>query len=68
MTGVRIAGDDRPVYNPLTNETTVSGLFVAGHVTRERHIKSAIESAGKVVRTIAARLHEGGIAYGCAQV
>ena len=65
--GARVAGDGRPVYNPLTNETTVGGLFVAGHLTRERHIRNAVESARNVVRTIAARLREGRIGYGCAQ-
>lgn len=65
--GARIAGDGRPVYNPLTNETTLSGLFVAGHLTREKHIKSAIESARKTVRAIAGGLREGGFSYGRAQ-
>lgn len=66
--GASIASDGRPVYNPHTNETTVGGLFVAGHLTRERHIKNAVESARNTVRLIAARLREGSVGYGRAQV
>ena len=65
--GASIARDGRPVYNPLTNETTVGGLFVAGHLTRERHIRNAVESARSVVRHIAAGPREGSRGYGCAQ-
>ncbi len=31
-----------PVYDPKTFETNVSGIYVAGHFTNERHIKGAI--------------------------
>jgi thioredoxin reductase (NADPH) len=49
--GALIAGDGRPVYDPETYETTVPGLFVAGHLTRERHIKNAILAGARVVET-----------------
>jgi thioredoxin reductase (NADPH) len=49
--GAAIAGDGRPVYDPQTCETTVPGLFVAGHLTRERHIKKAIKGAAQVIET-----------------
>ena len=42
-----------PVYDPETYETNVKGIYVAGHLTNERHIKSAIESAKKIVPAIA---------------
>jgi thioredoxin reductase (NADPH) len=49
--GAAIAPDGRPVYDPETWETSVPGLFVAGHLTRERHIKNAIRSGALVVET-----------------
>jgi len=49
--GAEIAEDGRPVYDTETYETTVPGLFVAGHLTRERHIKNAIETGRRVVET-----------------
>jgi thioredoxin reductase (NADPH) len=49
--GAVIADDGRPVYDPETYETTVPGLFVAGHVTRERHIKNAINVGRRVIET-----------------
>ena len=45
-----------PVYDPQTFETNVRGLYVAGHFTRERHIKAAIEVPRRVVPLIAANL------------
>jgi thioredoxin reductase (NADPH) len=59
--GARIAEDGRPVYDPVTYETTVPGLFIAGHLTRERHIKNAIRNAERVVEYIGE--HIG--AYSC---
>jgi thioredoxin reductase (NADPH) len=47
--GAVIAADGRPVYNPLTYETGVAGLFVAGHITRERHVKNAIITGRTVI-------------------
>jgi thioredoxin reductase (NADPH) len=50
----KIAADGRPIYSPETFETTVPRLFVAGHVTREIHIKNAILAGKCVVDYIAA--------------
>ena len=49
--GAVIADDGRPLYDPETYETTVPGLFVAGHMTRERHIKNAIHVGRRVIET-----------------
>jgi thioredoxin reductase (NADPH) len=49
--GAVIAADGRPIYDPDTYETTVPGLFVAGHVTRERHIKNAILVGRRIIET-----------------
>lgn len=45
-----------PVYHPETFETDVTGIYVAGHFTYERHIKGAIEIPRKIVPHIAAKL------------
>ena len=50
--GAAMAADGRPVYDPVTYETTVPGLFIAGHLTRERHIKNAIRNAERIVEYI----------------
>lgn len=55
--GAAIAADGRPVYSE-DYETTVSGLYVAGHVTREMHIKNAIEIGRRVVGHIASNVLE----------
>jgi thioredoxin reductase (NADPH) len=55
--GADIASDGRPVYSE-NYETTVSGLYVAGHVTREMHIKNAIEIGRRVVDHIASNVLE----------
>ena len=47
-----------PVYNPETFETTVRGVYVAGHFTHARHIKAAIDVPRRIVPLIAARLKE----------
>jgi len=52
--GAGIASDGRPLYNPDTNETTVAGL--AGHITREKHIKNAITAGRRVVESIGAQI------------
>jgi thioredoxin reductase (NADPH) len=49
--GALIAEDGRPIYDRETYETTVPGLFVAGHVTRERHIKNAILTGRRIIET-----------------
>jgi thioredoxin reductase (NADPH) len=60
--GAEIAADGRPVYDAETNETTVPGLFVVGHLTRELHMKNATVAPWRIVNGIAARL--GGAATG----
>jgi thioredoxin reductase (NADPH) len=54
--GAEIAADGRPVYDLETYETTVPGLYVAGHITRELHMKNALEVTPRIVAAIAARL------------
>lgn len=56
--GVEIAEDGRPVYDTQTYETNVEGIYVAGHITREMHMKNAISGAPKVVEHIAAKLFQ----------
>ncbi|MBI3653111.1 MAG: NAD(P)-binding domain-containing protein [Acidobacteria bacterium] len=53
--GAEIAADGRPVYHPETYETTVPGLYVAGHITRELHMKNALEVTPRIIEAIAAR-------------
>ncbi|HKP14195.1 MAG TPA: NAD(P)-binding domain-containing protein [Blastocatellia bacterium] len=55
--GAEIAADGRPVYSDEF-ETTVPGLFVAGHLTRELHMKKAIEVGAAVIQYIAECLLE----------
>lgn len=55
--GAEIAADGRPIYTDEF-ETTVPGLYVAGHLTRELHMKNAIETGRKVVAHIASRVFE----------
>jgi len=45
-----------PVYDPVTFETSVRGIYVAGHFTRARHIKPAIDVPRKIVPLIAKEL------------
>ena len=47
-----------PVYDAKTFETNVPGVHVAGHFTRERHIKEAIAVPRRIVPLIAAKLRE----------
>jgi thioredoxin reductase (NADPH) len=56
--GVEIAPDGRPVYDPQTFETSVSGLYVAGHITRELHMKNAVEVTRRVTDHIVAQVFE----------
>lgn len=59
--GAQIAEDGRPVYDPVSYETTIPGLFIAGHLTRERHIKNAIRNAERVVEYIGAYSLDGAL-------
>ena len=45
-----------PVYDPETFETSVRGIYVAGHFTHQRHIKAAIDVPRRVVPLIAQSL------------
>ena len=45
-----------PVYDDQTFETNVPGVYVAGHFTRHRHIKGAIDAAKILVPKIAEKL------------
>ncbi|HXG94883.1 MAG TPA: NAD(P)-binding domain-containing protein [Blastocatellia bacterium] len=56
--GVEIAADGRPVYSPDSFETNLAGLYVAGHLTRELHMKKAIEVGRRVVEHIASKIYE----------
>src|SRR5205814_1461598 len=70
--GAQIASDGRPVYDRETYRTTVPGLYVAGHLTREVHMTPAIVIPSRIVRRIAgqrpsargAGLAAGLLAYG----
>ena len=45
-----------PVYDPETFETSVPGIYVAGHFTNARHIKAAIDVPRRIVPLIAKSL------------
>src|SRR5204862_8296904 len=45
-----------PVYDPETYETNIPGIYVAGHLTNERHIKGAIDAAKKLVPLMTKKL------------
>lgn len=45
-----------PVYDEQTFETNVPGVYVAGHFTKQRHIKGAIDAAKQLVPVIAEKL------------
>jgi thioredoxin reductase (NADPH) len=47
-----------PVYDPETFETSVPGIYVAGHFTHARHIKAAIDVPRKIVPLIAQSLRQ----------
>jgi thioredoxin reductase (NADPH) len=61
--GAEIAADGRPVYDSGSYETTVPGLYVAGHITRDLHMKNAGSVARRVVDHIACRLFESRAAH-----
>lgn len=54
--GVRIAEDGRPAYDLDSYETNLANIFVAGHLTREMHMKNAIAVPPRIVAAVAARL------------
>jgi bacillithiol disulfide reductase len=56
--GAEIADDGRPVYDPNTYETTVPGLYVAGHITREMHMKNAVKIARKTADIISSQVNQ----------
>lgn len=45
-----------PVYHPETFETSVRGVYVAGHFTHARHIKAAIDVPRRIVPLITKEL------------
>jgi len=45
-----------PAYDPVTFETSVPGVYVAGHFTHARHIKAAIDVPRRIVPLIAQSL------------
>lgn len=45
-----------PAYDPVTFETSVLGVYVAGHFTHARHIKAAIDIPRRIVPLIAQSL------------
>ena len=47
-----------PIYDPETFETSVRGVYVAGHFTHARHIKAAIDVPRRVIPLIAKKLRE----------
>lgn len=56
--GVAVDDEGVPVYDDATFETNVPGLYVLGHITRERHVKGALAAAPRVVARIAGALAE----------
>jgi thioredoxin reductase (NADPH) len=60
--GAEIAADGRPIYDAYSYETTVAGLYVAGHITRDLHMKNAGPVSRRVVEHIAKRVVENRIA------
>jgi thioredoxin reductase (NADPH) len=49
---------EMPVYDPETYETSVHGVYVAGHFTNARHIKAAIDVPRRIVPLIAKSLQQ----------
>lgn len=54
--GVRIDADGLPAYDPATFETNIPGLYVAGHITREPHMKGALRVGPLVAHRVAQTL------------
>lgn len=59
--GVEIGADERPLYNTESYETNVANLFVAGHLTRELHMKNATQLPPKIVEQIALKIRKNTI-------
>ena len=49
-------GGDVPVYDPETFETNVTGVYVAGHFTNQRHIKGAIDAPKAMIPILKKKL------------
>lgn len=47
-----------PAYDPVSFETSVPGVYVAGHFTHARHIKAAIDIPRRIVPLIAQSLKQ----------
>lgn len=45
-----------PVYDKETYETNISGVYVVGHFTEERHIVGAIQTPKKIIPKLAEKL------------
>ena len=55
--GVAVSpADQRPIYDPETFETGISGLYVAGSIARDQHIVNGRPRAVKIVEQIAERV------------
>jgi thioredoxin reductase (NADPH) len=54
--GAAIGPDKRPEYDRETYETTIANLYVAGHLTRELHMKHAITIPPEIVARIAMKM------------
>jgi thioredoxin reductase (NADPH) len=49
-------GGEVPVYDEQSFETNVPGIYVAGHFTKQRHIKGAIDAAKALVPKLAEKI------------
>lgn len=47
---------ETPVYNDETFETNIPGVYVAGHFTRHRHIKGAIDAGKQMVNKLTEKI------------
>lgn len=54
--GAIIDPDGRPLYDPATYETTVRGLYVTGHITREINLRNAVSLPPVIVKRLAQEL------------
>ncbi len=52
----RVKAGEVPIYNAETFETSVPGIYVAGHFTNHRHIKGAIDAAKILVPVLKEKL------------
>ena len=49
--GIEIRGR-YPVYDEETFETRISGLYLAGHITKQRFIKTALDHGPKIIEQL----------------